>query len=141
MLDHILQGRLAVGFVRGYQDRWVANYAAVPGARATTPDNAKRKDEQDAINRKIFEEAVRIDPKKDLPFYGMVMALMQTDQTERARKVYGEVGSKVYVTGLHGWLRATSDGNGYKVEVERPDGTPNPAMVLVQPPPPAAKPQ
>ena len=35
MLDHILQGRLAVGFVRGYQDRWVANYAAVPGARAT----------------------------------------------------------------------------------------------------------
>jgi alkanesulfonate monooxygenase SsuD/methylene tetrahydromethanopterin reductase-like flavin-dependent oxidoreductase (luciferase family) len=63
MLDHILQGRLAVGFVRGYQDRWVANYAAVPGARATTPDNAKRKDEQDAINRKIFEEAVRIVKK------------------------------------------------------------------------------
>jgi alkanesulfonate monooxygenase SsuD/methylene tetrahydromethanopterin reductase-like flavin-dependent oxidoreductase (luciferase family) len=63
MLDHILQGRLAVGFVRGYQDRWVANYAAVPGARATTPDNAKRKDEQDAINRRIFEEAVRIVKK------------------------------------------------------------------------------
>jgi tetratricopeptide (TPR) repeat protein len=37
-----------------------------------------------------FEEAVRIDPKKDLPFYGMVMALMQTDQTERARKVLKE---------------------------------------------------
>ena len=63
MLDHILQGRLAVGFVRGYQDRWVANYAAVPGARATTPDNAKRKDEQDAINRAIFEESVRIVKK------------------------------------------------------------------------------
>jgi alkanesulfonate monooxygenase SsuD/methylene tetrahydromethanopterin reductase-like flavin-dependent oxidoreductase (luciferase family) len=63
MLDHILGGRLAVGFVRGYQDRWVANYAAVPGARATTPDNAKRKDEQDAINRAIFEEAVRIVKK------------------------------------------------------------------------------
>src|SRR4051812_22375453 len=63
MLDHMLQGRLAVGFVRGYQDRWVANYAAVPGARASTPDNAKRKDEQDAINRAIFEESVRIVKK------------------------------------------------------------------------------
>jgi tetratricopeptide (TPR) repeat protein len=37
-----------------------------------------------------FEEAVRIDPDKDLPFYGMVMALMQTDQAERARKVLKE---------------------------------------------------
>lgn len=37
-----------------------------------------------------FEEAVRLDPSKDLPFYGMVMALMQTDQTERARKVLKE---------------------------------------------------
>ena len=63
MLDHMLQGRLAVGFVRGYQDRWVANYAAVPGAHATTPDNAKRKDHQDAINRAIFEESVRIVKK------------------------------------------------------------------------------
>ena len=40
MLDHILQGRLAVGFVRGYQDRWVANYAAVPGARAAGPSSS-----------------------------------------------------------------------------------------------------
>jgi len=63
MLDHMLRGRLAVGFVRGYQDRWVANYAAVPGARASTPDNARRKDEQDAINRAIFEESVRIVKK------------------------------------------------------------------------------
>ncbi len=63
MLDHILQGRLAVGFVRGYQDRWVANYATVPGARASTPDNARRKDEQDSINRSIFEESVRIVKK------------------------------------------------------------------------------
>lgn len=63
MLDHILQGRLAVGFVRGYQDRWVANYAARPGARASTPDNARRKDEQDTINRAIFEESVRIVKK------------------------------------------------------------------------------
>lgn len=63
MLDHILQGRLSVGFVRGYQDRWVANYATVPGARASTPDNARRKDEQDAINRAIFEESVRVVKK------------------------------------------------------------------------------
>jgi alkanesulfonate monooxygenase SsuD/methylene tetrahydromethanopterin reductase-like flavin-dependent oxidoreductase (luciferase family) len=59
-LDHILKGRLAVGFTRGYQARWFQNYAAVPGARATTPDLAKRHDEQDRINREIFEESVRI---------------------------------------------------------------------------------
>jgi hypothetical protein len=59
-LDHILKGRLAVGFTRGYQARWFQNYAAVPGARATTPDLAKRHDEQDSINREIFEESVRI---------------------------------------------------------------------------------
>ncbi len=59
-LDHVLKGRLAVGFTRGYQARWFQNYAAVPGARATTPDLAKRHDEQDRINREIFEESVRI---------------------------------------------------------------------------------
>jgi alkanesulfonate monooxygenase SsuD/methylene tetrahydromethanopterin reductase-like flavin-dependent oxidoreductase (luciferase family) len=32
----------------------------VPGAHATTPDLAKRRDEQDQINREIFEESVRI---------------------------------------------------------------------------------
>ena len=59
-LDHVLKGRLAVGFTRGYQARWFQNYAAVAGARATTPDLAKRRDEQDRINREIFEESVRI---------------------------------------------------------------------------------
>jgi alkanesulfonate monooxygenase SsuD/methylene tetrahydromethanopterin reductase-like flavin-dependent oxidoreductase (luciferase family) len=59
-LDHVLKGRLAVGFTRGYQARWFQNYAAVPGARATTPDLAKRRDEQDRINREIFEESVKI---------------------------------------------------------------------------------
>ena len=54
-LDHVLKGRLAVGFTRGYQARWFQNYRAVPGARATTPDLAKRHDEQDRINREIFE--------------------------------------------------------------------------------------
>jgi competence protein ComEC len=36
-----------------------------------------------------------------------------------ARKTYAAVGSKVYVTGLHGWLRVTSDGASYRVETER----------------------
>jgi competence protein ComEC len=38
-----------------------------------------------------------------------------------ARKAYAAVGSKVYVTGLHGWLRVTSDGTTYRVETERND--------------------
>jgi competence protein ComEC len=38
-----------------------------------------------------------------------------------ARKVFEAVGSKVYVTGLHGWLRVTSDGQTYTVETERRD--------------------
>lgn len=59
-LDHMLQGRLNVGFTRGYQGRWVDAYAAVPGVRATTPDLAKRRDAQDQMNREIFEECVRI---------------------------------------------------------------------------------
>ena len=59
-LDHILKGRLAVGFTRGYQARWFQNYAALPGVHATTPDLAKRRDEQDRVNREIFEESVRI---------------------------------------------------------------------------------
>ena len=59
-LDHILRGRLAVDFTRGYQARWFQNYAALPGVHATTPDLARRRDEQDRINREIFEESVRI---------------------------------------------------------------------------------
>lgn len=37
-----------------------------------------------------------------------------------AWKVYGAVGSQVYATGIHGWLRATSDGKKYEIEVESP---------------------
>lgn len=39
-----------------------------------------------------------------------------------ARKVYGDVGSKVYVTGLHGNVRIESDGVNYRVDVQKPDG-------------------
>jgi len=56
-LDHMLKGRLNVGFTRGYQSRWVGSYAAVPGVNATTPDLAKSRDDTDTMNREIFEES------------------------------------------------------------------------------------
>jgi alkanesulfonate monooxygenase SsuD/methylene tetrahydromethanopterin reductase-like flavin-dependent oxidoreductase (luciferase family) len=59
-LDHMLKGRLMVGFTRGYQGRWVDSYAAVPGVRATTPELAKNRDAIDNMNREIFEESVKI---------------------------------------------------------------------------------
>ncbi len=48
--------------------------------------------EQGQLTRALadFEEAVRRDPSKDLPFYSMVMALMQTDQPEKARSILKE---------------------------------------------------
>jgi competence protein ComEC len=39
-----------------------------------------------------------------------------------APKVYGEVGSRVFVTGLHGRVTVVSDGKSYKLDVERPAG-------------------
>lgn len=62
-LDHMLQGRLNIGFTRGYQSRWVDSYAAVPGVRATTPELAKNRDAVDDMNREIFEECVQIVKK------------------------------------------------------------------------------
>lgn len=62
-LDHMLKGRLYCGFTRGYHARWVDSYAAKEGISATTPDNVKAKDEQDARNRSIFEEAVKVIKK------------------------------------------------------------------------------
>jgi alkanesulfonate monooxygenase SsuD/methylene tetrahydromethanopterin reductase-like flavin-dependent oxidoreductase (luciferase family) len=62
-LDHMLKGRLLVGFTRGYQSRWVGSYAAVPGVNATTPDLAKSRDEVDTMNREIFEESLQIVKK------------------------------------------------------------------------------
>jgi alkanesulfonate monooxygenase SsuD/methylene tetrahydromethanopterin reductase-like flavin-dependent oxidoreductase (luciferase family) len=62
-LDHMLQGRLLVGFSRGYQARWFDPYAAVPGVRATTPVHAKARDEQDALNRDVFAESVQVVKK------------------------------------------------------------------------------
>jgi alkanesulfonate monooxygenase SsuD/methylene tetrahydromethanopterin reductase-like flavin-dependent oxidoreductase (luciferase family) len=62
-LDHMLQGRLYVGFTRGYHARWVDSYAAIRGAGATTPALAKARTDQDTINRDIFEESVQIMKK------------------------------------------------------------------------------
>jgi len=62
-LDHMLKGRLYVGFTRGYHARWVDSYAAVQGVRATTPDNAKARDAQDTMNREVFEESLQIIKK------------------------------------------------------------------------------
>jgi alkanesulfonate monooxygenase SsuD/methylene tetrahydromethanopterin reductase-like flavin-dependent oxidoreductase (luciferase family) len=62
-LDHMLQGRLIVGFTRGYHARWVDSYAAIRGTSATTPDLAKARDEQDTLNREIFEESLQVIKK------------------------------------------------------------------------------
>jgi len=62
-LDHMLRGRLYVGFTRGYHARWVDSYAARPGVGATTPDNAKARDAQDELNREVFEEGVQVIKK------------------------------------------------------------------------------
>jgi len=62
-LDHMLQGRLYVGFTRGYHARWVDSYASRPGVSATTPDNAKARDAQDALNRDVFEESLQVIKK------------------------------------------------------------------------------
>jgi alkanesulfonate monooxygenase SsuD/methylene tetrahydromethanopterin reductase-like flavin-dependent oxidoreductase (luciferase family) len=63
MLDHMLRGRLFVGFTRGYQARWVDSYAAIRGTGATTPDMVKAKDAQDLVNAEIFEESLQIVKK------------------------------------------------------------------------------
>jgi alkanesulfonate monooxygenase SsuD/methylene tetrahydromethanopterin reductase-like flavin-dependent oxidoreductase (luciferase family) len=62
-LDHMLQGRLVVAFTRGYHARWVDSYAAVRGIGATTPDLARARDEQDTMNREIFEESIAVIKK------------------------------------------------------------------------------
>ena len=62
-LDHMLQGRLTVGFTRGYHPRWVDSMAALRGAKSTAPTNAMAKDAQDTLNREVFEESLHIIKK------------------------------------------------------------------------------
>jgi alkanesulfonate monooxygenase SsuD/methylene tetrahydromethanopterin reductase-like flavin-dependent oxidoreductase (luciferase family) len=57
-LDHMLRGRLGVGFVRGYQARWVHTFRVRPDIPAVGPWN-QRTDEDD-LNRDYFKEFVDI---------------------------------------------------------------------------------
>ena len=62
-LDHMLQGRLYVGWVASRPWRSAEAEAARPGVRAPTPDNAKARDELDALNREVFEESLQVIKK------------------------------------------------------------------------------
>ena len=57
-LDHLLRGRLNVGFVRGYQARWFESLAAVPDVKAVGVWNERT--HEDRKNREVFEECVDI---------------------------------------------------------------------------------
>ena len=56
ILDHLLDGRIFVGFARGYQDRWTNVIGQHLGTRATHSDGSA----DDQINRDIFEEQVQM---------------------------------------------------------------------------------
>lgn len=59
MLDQLTQGRLYVGFARGYQDRWVNIMGQQYHSTGATMDGS----EVDNHNRAVFEEAVRVIKK------------------------------------------------------------------------------
>lgn len=58
-LDHMLGGRLFVGFTRGYHPRWVDSFAAVRGVQAT----GLKSGDQDELNREVFEESFEVIKK------------------------------------------------------------------------------
>ncbi|MQA84098.1 MAG: LLM class flavin-dependent oxidoreductase [Streptosporangiales bacterium] len=72
ILDHLTQGRMFVGFARGYQARWTNILGQHLGTRATlspsgltdekkaelTDDELTRRRSDDQVNREIFEEQV-----------------------------------------------------------------------------------
>lgn len=57
-MDHMLGGRFGVGFVRGYQSRWVENFRIRPDLGAVGPWN--KNTDEDERNRRYFEEFVDI---------------------------------------------------------------------------------
>jgi alkanesulfonate monooxygenase SsuD/methylene tetrahydromethanopterin reductase-like flavin-dependent oxidoreductase (luciferase family) len=57
-LDHMLRGRLGVGFVRGYQARWVHTFRIRPDIAAVGPWNQRTA--EDDLNRDYFKEFVDI---------------------------------------------------------------------------------
>jgi alkanesulfonate monooxygenase SsuD/methylene tetrahydromethanopterin reductase-like flavin-dependent oxidoreductase (luciferase family) len=74
IIDHLTRGRCFVGFARGYQSRWTNVIGQHLGARATSSPSASLIDpnniigsnqnaqdlDDDAVNRRIFEEEVDI---------------------------------------------------------------------------------
>lgn len=59
MLDHFSEGRMFAGFARGYQSRHVSTIGQKFNARATYATD-KEREENDRINRELFEEHYRI---------------------------------------------------------------------------------
>ena len=57
-LDHMLQGRLGVGLVRGYQARWVENFKVKAEVGPVGPWN--KNDAADEANREYFAEFVEV---------------------------------------------------------------------------------
>src|SRR5271154_2299186 len=74
ILDHLTRGRCFVGFARGYQSRWTNIIGQHLGTRATNSPSAGLSDpthlfdskggkkdlDDDAVNRRIFEEEIDI---------------------------------------------------------------------------------
>lgn len=56
IIDHLSEGRLFVGFARGYQSRWANILGQFTGAIATVSDGS----DDDRKNRDIFEERVEM---------------------------------------------------------------------------------
>ena len=57
-MDHMLQGRLGVGLVRGYQARWVENLKVRPDLAPVGPWN--KNEAADLVNREYFAEFVDV---------------------------------------------------------------------------------
>lgn len=55
-LDQLSKGRTIVGFARGYQHRWFNLHGQVIGVQVATSAG----DDQDLLNRRVFEEVFRI---------------------------------------------------------------------------------
>ncbi len=60
-MDHMLDGRLGIGLVRGYQARWVENFKVRPELTAVGPWTKDTPD--DDLNRRYFTEFVEVVTK------------------------------------------------------------------------------
>jgi alkanesulfonate monooxygenase SsuD/methylene tetrahydromethanopterin reductase-like flavin-dependent oxidoreductase (luciferase family) len=97
-LDHMLKGRLGVGFVRGYQARWVHNFRIRPDIAAVGPWN--QKSAEDDLNRDYFKEFVEIVlmawAKETFSFEGKFWSFPPRDMTNpHPHGVYAKYGQGV----------------------------------------------